>query len=368
MGYMERRIRRIYGKIEGKTPDAIVIQNSSAPYVDQTLFYITGLESGLFEGSTLFAYPDGKVVLYTSRLEEESARRRGSGKFEIEIYDNPADLRRLLLDAGSGLGRIGLNGRALNYRSYTKLRKALPGVIISDVSDAVASARAVKDDEEIERIRGAAESTCKVWETLPPMLENGVSEAEVAANICYGVMREGASLAFDPIVAFGAASAEPHYQGGGGRLRSGDLALFDFGARNRRYCADLSRTVVSGRPSAEQRRMYETVLEASRVGLDAIYEGAVAGEAHRLVSDVIDKRGFGGYFVHSTGHSLGMSVHDGQRIGESSNLVLEEGMVFTVEPGVYLPNFGGVRIEDDVVVRQHGCEILTSTGRDLLEV
>ncbi len=372
MNFTAQRIRKVFQRIgESNAVDAVLIQNATDPHVDQAFFYFTGLESGIFENCVFLAYPDGDAVLYTSSLEEESARK-GENRFKVVVFDDYADLENHLKEAMSGAERVGVNAQELTYRSFLRLKGGLQGVKFRDVSDAVAGARLVKDEEEILRLRKAADITSRIWEAVVPMLKAGISEDEVKAQICYLLMKEGASLSFDSIVAFGAASAEPHYHGvshsSRSRLKLGDFALFDFGGRYQRYCADMTRTLILGRASAEQRRMYEAVAEANRVGLDVVKAGVVAGDVHRQVSDVIDRMGFGGRFIHSTGHSLGLSVHDGARLGASSSLVLEEGMVFTVEPGVYIPGVGGVRIEDDVVVKRGGCEVLTSASREMVEL
>ncbi|MCL4436576.1 MAG: Xaa-Pro peptidase family protein [Thaumarchaeota archaeon] len=368
MSFTAQRIRKVFQKIgEDSAVDAVLIQNAIEPHVDQAFFYFTGLESGIFENCVFLAYPDGDAVLYTSSLEAESALE-GKNRFKVVVFDDYADLESRLKEATSGAERIGVNAQELTYRNLLRLKKGLRPVKFRDVSDAVAAARLVKDEDEILRLRKAAEITSRVWKEVVPMLRAGILEDEVKAQICYLLMKEGASLSFESIVAFGAESAEPHYLGGEGRLKRGDFALFDFGGRYQRYCADMTRTIVFGRASAEQRRMYEAVLEANREGLGAVKAGVTADDVHRQVSDVIDRAGFNGRFIHSTGHSLGLSVHDGARLGAYSKLVLEEGMVFTVEPGVYIPGVGGVRIEDDVVVKRGGCEVLTSAGRELMEL
>jgi Xaa-Pro dipeptidase len=367
MNFTASRTRRVFQKIKDETLDAVFIKNSTEPHIDLSFFYFTGLESGVFEDSIFLAYPNGEGTLYTSRLEEESAKE-GSSRFKTVVFEVSGDLERHLKEVGSNLDKIGVNSRELTYRDLLNLKRILPDVKIIDVSDALADARLVKDEEEISRLRRAAEITSRIWQTIPTILKEGITEGEVKAQICYQIQKDASTLAFEPIVSFGANTAEPHYQGGENRLKAGDFALFDFGARHRRYCADMTRTLVLGQASDEQKRMYEAVAEANLLGIESISAGAVAGEVHREVSSAIASKGFGGKFTHSTGHSIGLSVHDGAKINASSNLILEEGMVFTMEPGVYIPGFGGVRIEDDVVVCKGGCEILTSGGRELVEL
>lgn len=373
MRFTEQRVRRLFKKIEEdedvkEVPEVIIIKNAIAPHIDLTFFYLTGLESGVFEGCALAAYPDGEVVVYTSRLEEESAKK-GMDGFGIVTFKERPDLEERIGELGSHVKTVGVNSQELVYRDFLYLKGVLPDVNFVDVGKAIRKARLTKDEEEIRRIRMAAEMTSRVWQYIPEVLHEGVTEGEVRAHVTYQLQKAGASgLAFNPIVSFGANSAEPHYSGSEVELKRGDLAVIDFGAKYKRYCADMTRTVVFGRASDTQRKVYLTVLEANRIGIDSVAVGAASSEVDRKVSSFIDSKGFKGRFIHSTGHSLGLSEHDGGRLDSSSTFTLEEGMVFTVEPGIYIPGFGGVRIEDDVVVRRGGAEVLTSADRELLEV
>jgi len=371
MSFTAQRVRRIFEKIEEdvkNVPEVILIKNSTEPHIDLTFFYLSGLESGVFEGCALAAYPDGEVVVYTSRLEEESAKK-GSNGFKIVTFRDRSELGYHIRELGSKVKTVGVNSGELVYRDFLFLKDLLPDVNFVDVGRAVRMARLTKDEEEIRRIRVAAEISSKIWRYIPEFLREGVTEGEVRAHITYQLQKAGASsTAFNPIVSFGVNTAEPHYSEGDAELKRGDLVVVDFGAKYRRYCADMTRTVVFGRASNAQRRIYEVVLKANRLGVESIAAGVASSDVDRRVSSFIESCGFKGYITHSTGHALGLSVHDGGRLDSSSTLTLEEGMVFTVEPGVYIPGFGGVRIEDDVVVRRGGAEVLTSADRELLEV
>ena len=170
-------------------------------------------------------------------------------------------------------------------------------------------------------------------------------------------------------MAFGKNSAEPHYIAGNSKLARGDFVLMDFGAQYKRYRSDITRTYFCGEPSEKQRRMYEVVAEAQRRGLNAIRAGVKASEPHIAAAEYIDSTEFKGLFTHGLGHGLGLATHDGGGLNpRAENVVLEEGMVLTVEPGVYVPGLGGVRIEDDIVVRKDGPEILTGASRDIIVV
>jgi len=201
-------------------------------------------------------------------------------------------------------------------------------------------------------------------------IREGMIEYEVAAEMCYRMQKKGAvGPAFDTIVAFGRNSAEPHYHAGDAVLMKGEFVLLDFGALYRRYRSDITRTYFCGSLSEKHREMYETVAKAQSLGMEAIQVGEPASAPHNVVAEYIDSTKFKGLFTHGLGHGLGLATHDGGGLNpRAEDVIMEEGMVFTVEPGIYEPGFGGVRIEDDIVVRKGGPEILTSASRDIFEV
>ncbi len=181
-------------------------------------------------------------------------------------------------------------------------------------------------------------------------------------------MKNGAQdNAFTPIIAFGENSAEPHYFSGSRKLKKGDIVLMDFGARYKKYNSDMTRTYIFGRANEKTKRMYEVVLEAQRVGIESIKSGVKGSDVDKKAREYIDSTEFKGLLIHSLGHGVGLAVHDHPALSPNSNLVLENGMVVTVEPGVYVRGFGGVRIEDDVLVKGNG-EVLTPAPKDLIEI
>jgi Xaa-Pro dipeptidase len=237
------------------------------------------------------------------------------------------------------------------------------------VSKAIGRARMVKDPEEISRIRRACEIGSRTADQIPEFVRAGVLETDAAADINYRMMRMGASgPCFPTNASFGPATAEPHYSPGPRKLKKGQLALFDFGATYQRYVSDITRTFVCSTPTKKQKRMHEVVLEAQLAAIDAIRAGVSGKAVDKAARDVIDKSEFRGKFIHGTGHGLGLSVHDPGGMSRLRKQALEEGMVMTVEPGVYIKNLGGVRIEDDILVTKSGCRVLTSASKDLIEL
>jgi Xaa-Pro dipeptidase len=204
---------------------------------------------------------------------------------------------------------------------------------------------------------------------IPDMISEGMSEYELAAEINYSLQNLGAEKpAFDTISSFGKNTAEPHYNHGDIKLSEGNFILCDFGACLKKYNSDITRTFLFGRATNQQKEIYDTVLQAQQIAFDAIKPGVIAGDIHHAVSSFIDSTKFKGRFIHSTGHSLGLAVHDGPGFTPDNTMELQENMILTVEPGIYLPGFGGVRIEDDVLVKKDGIELLTKSPHLFIEI
>jgi Xaa-Pro dipeptidase len=364
---MKSRIRSIF-KRAPKTVDAIVLFNAEAPHMDMSFFYATDLvEGGLFEGGGAVIHRDGSCQVLSSLLEEQSARK--GREAEVLVFTTGKERTEHLKKSVGKAKTIGINAHELTYQNFLYLKKALPGRKFVDVTDAVMKARLYKDEVELERLRRACKLVSKVGDEIPKMLVPGMTEMELSAEINDRMQRYGASgPSFQTIVAFGENAAEPHYSPAERRLKKGDYVLCDFGAFYKMYASDITRTFVFGRATKEMRTVYEIVQEAQEVGFKMIHHGAKASDVHMAVEKVINSTKYKGRFIHSTGHSIGLAVHDGGRIAALSDTTLEETMAFTVEPGIYVPKWGGVRIEDDVVVTKTGCKMLTTAGRDLVEV
>ena len=227
-----------------------------------------------------------------------------------------------------------------------------------------------KDTAEIQAIKKACDIAVATAKEIPNMITPGMTENELAASINHSLQKQGADApAFETIASFGSHSAQPHYTHGETRLQHGDFILCDFGARYHHYHSDMTRTFVYGEASEKQKKMYSTVQHAQQKAFSLLKPGIFASEVHQQTKAFIDQTDFSGRFIHSTGHSLGLSVHDGGvGLQESCMIPLEENMVLTVEPGVYLPGYGGVRIEDDIIITNDSYELLTDVNRDLIEI
>ena len=367
---MKSRVEKVYRLLD-PAPDALVIANSVDPHLDQTFFYLFGVPSGLFEGSVAIAHPDGEIYLLTSPLEAESAQleAKRDPHVKVHVVDRGDRTEETVKRIVGGASSLAVHDHELTHEWFVRLEKLLPGVRWTDASDAIRKARVTKEPGEIARLRKAAEIGSAVGREIPSLLRPGMSELELAAEMEYRMNRLGANgRSFSTIVAFGAHSAEPHYQPGDTRLESGQSIVCDFGALSERYASDITRSFHFGRNDPEMQRVHETVERAQAAAFETIRPGVPAKEVHLAAERVINASPWKGRLTHGVGHSIGLAVHDGWAYHARAEDRLEEGMVFTVEPGIYLPGHGGVRIEDDVVVTRTGYEFLTTAPRGYLEV
>jgi Xaa-Pro dipeptidase len=360
------RIKRVFSIIDKKV-DIIIIKNSNEPFIDDNFFYFTGLQKGLFEDALAVLYPDGNIDIIITELESETAKKANA---DIFVYKDKNTYFNILKKCLSSNKNIGLNFNGISHKNFCNLKEMFPNKNFIDISQPIMKTRLIKDESEINLIKKACNITDKVFEKIPDYLHEGLYEFELAAEINYLMQKYGADKsAFETISSFGKNSAEPHYTHGDTKLKRNDFVLCDYGACFKKYNSDITRTLLYGKATDFQKKMYNTVFKANKIGLDMTKAGMKACEIHRAVNSFIDETEFKGRFIHSTGHSIGLSVHDSnERISNNSQLILEENMVFTIEPGIYIPDFGGVRIEDDILIKKDGIEILTKAPHELIEI
>ena len=237
------------------------------------------------------------------------------------------------------------------------------------VSGWVQELRMVKTETEIEHIRKAAQIGDQAFAELLPSIRSGMTEREIALELEFLMRKAGATgTSFDPIVASGPQSALPHARPGERILSHGDFVVFDFGCVVNGYCSDMTRTIVVGEPEEQHLLIYDLVYKAQVESLKAIKPGKTGAEIDAIARNTITEAGYGENFGHGLGHSVGLEIHESPRLSKTDQTVLKPGMIVTVEPGVYVPGFGGVRIEDLVVVTEEGYEVLTSTFKELYVV
>ncbi len=367
---MKARVEKVFRHLDPK-PDALLVANSVDPHLDQTFFYLFSVPSGLFEGSVAIAHPDGKLDVLTSPLEAESAHQAAKRDAHVTVHEvGRGDETEKLVKKLVGSARsLALNYREITHEWYSRFAQFLPEAKWSDASNAIRSARVTKDADEIALLRKAGEIGSAVGREIPSLLKSGMTELELAAEMEYRMNRLGAGgRSFSTIVAFGAHGAEPHYQPAATPLRSGDSIVCDFGAIYGRYASDITRSYHFGKRDEEMQRVHETVEKAQAAALAAVRPGVPGMEIHLAAQRVIDSSPWKGRLIHGVGHSIGLVVHDGWGYNSTVEDPLEEGMAITVEPGIYLPGHGGVRIEDDIVVTKNGFDFLTTAPRAYLEV
>jgi Xaa-Pro aminopeptidase len=265
--------------------------------------------------------------------------------------------------------RTGIEGDFISLSMYNKLKELLPDAIFKPLSGLVESLSVVKDGDEIGRIRKAVRIADKAFGEILGMLKPGVKEKDIALEIEYKMRAHGAENAsFETIVASGQRSAMPHGRASDKKIRKGEFVTIDFGCLYHGYASDITRTVVLGKASERQKKIYETVLIAQKAACKAVKPGMACSRLDGVARDIIMKAGYGDNFGHGLGHGIGLLVHDKPVLSPQSNDVLEPGMVITVEPGIYISNWGGVRIEDDVLVTANGGQILSKSPKELVEL
>lgn len=266
-----------------------------------------------------------------------------------------------------GIQRLGFERGRISFESYDFLKRQAKDVKLIPVSSAIEQIRMVKSPAEIGIIKAAVELNSAALDQALRAFRAGMTEIDLAAEIEYRMRQLGADgPSFETIVASGARSALPHAHPTAAPVDGNQLLLIDMGATVAGYASDMTRTLGAGPLPPKAKRIYKAVLESQLAALDAVKAGARSGAVDGAARNVLKKHGFEKFFVHSTGHGLGLEIHEMPRIGRTDPTVLKPGMAITIEPGVYLEGFGGVRIEDTVVVTEKGCRILTPTAKDLL--
>jgi Xaa-Pro dipeptidase len=331
-----------------------------------SIAYLTGFLTDPHERLMALVVRQQGAVLVVPGLEQESASQAARG-VTVEGWRDGEDPWRLVGGAlGALSGRLAVEKGHLTLRAWDRLQGEVRGELQSlDVAAEIRRMRARKRPEELASLERAARITGELTRRLLEAIRPGSSELEVASSIALLVAEAGASLSFETIVQSGPNSAQPHLRPGDRRLQEGDLLLVDWGAAQDGYKADISRMAVVGEPSQRQREVHAVVLAANRAGVAAVRSGVTAGSVDAAARRVIEEAGFGEYFIHRTGHGLGLEAHEDPSLDPGSGVVLEAGMVVTIEPGVYIPGWGGGRIEDDVVVEESGGRVLTGADRGL---
>jgi Xaa-Pro aminopeptidase len=352
--FPERRARLLPALQQGRVDGFLITALPNVRYL-----------SGFTGSNAALLITAGRAVLFTdprytsqAGIESDCEVKIGKGLLTKEVA---VLINRLRLKA------LAFEQNRISFEEHARLKAVLPKVRLKPFQGVVEALRMVKSDGEIGHIRTAVRLNSVALEQALQQFKPAMTEVDLAAEIEYRMRRLGADgTSFDTIVASGARSALPHAHPTDHPIRTDQLLLIDMGASVAGYASDMTRTYAVGKLDAKVKQMYRAVLESQLAAIDAVKPGATCAKVDRAAREVLRRSGLDKLFVHSTGHGLGLEIHEPPRIGRKEMTKLEAGMAITIEPGAYLEGVGGVRIEDTVIVTGNGCEILTPTGKELV--
>ncbi len=351
---MIERIERVRERVAQFGLDAILISSQTNI---RYLFNFTGSNAIALIASDLC------ILITDRRYADQAPLEVSNAEIVIARTDLFSELKKIT-EIRPGL-KLGVEATHLRLNEYHKLKKLLPKVKLMASERIVENIASIKDEDEISNIREAAKIVQSVFENVVMLVKQGLSELDVSAEISYQCMKDGSERdPFEPIVASGWRSALPHGISSPKKLEKGDLVIIDFGATVNGYIADFTRTVMIGEPNSKQKEMIEMVTMSLKSAELVAKPGLSAKALDMAARSFLNDNGYGKYFKHSLGHGIGLDVHELPRVGERSTDLLQAGNVITMEPGVYIPNLGGVRIEDDFLITETGVENLTPISRE----
>lgn len=328
--------------------------------------YISGFRGG--EG-TIYISGSRQVLITDSRYTEAAGKESTFTIMECNRQHSTTDILRELIEA-EDVKRLGYEDASMLCRTFSDYQKKLPMVQQwVPLGDEVRKLRQIKNEAELTCLRQAERIGDLAFSKILDVIRPGMTEKEVRMELEYQMMKYGADgTSFDTIVASGIHSSMPHAIPTDKKLEPGDFVTMDFGCRYQGYCSDMTRTIVVGKANDRQKEIYQLVLKANRVTESLLHAGMICREVDKIARDIITDAGYGDYFGHGLGHSVGLEIHESPACNMRDTTVLQPNMIMTVEPGVYLPGFGGVRIEDMVVITEHGYENLAHSSKELIEL
>lgn len=336
------------------------------------IYYLTGFFSNPHERfmALLVDGRTGMVSLFVPALDLELATEKSTVTDLIPVTDTDNPYEMLKDSIGTKIESAGIEKKAVSFYQIEQLVTCFPQVNFKDLEGFLGTLRLKKSSEDIQIVRRAVEVIEKVLQYGVDKFKVGMTELELTAELEYQMKVLGAERpAFSTIVLSGANSSLPHGTPGQKKIEHGGFLLFDMGVFVDGYCSDITRTFIVGEETEQQKQIYNTVLEANLRAIEAAKIGEPIGVVDRAARDYIESQGYGQYFVHRTGHGLGLEVHESPSIHSQNEMVMEPGLLFTIEPGIYLPGVGGVRIEDDVYLNEEGkLEVLTSYPKHLIRL
>ncbi|WP_066365722.1 M24 family metallopeptidase [Neobacillus fumarioli] len=349
------KLEKLRAAFEANGIDGILI---SRPFNRRYISNFTGTS-----GVVLISSDQAQFITDFRYIEQASKQCEG---FEIIKFSDtiPQEVARQVKKLG--IQKLGFEEDYISFASYKVYDKEIEAELVP-VSGVIEKLRLIKTDAEIKIIKEAADIADAAFKHILDFIRPGITELEVANELEFFMRKSGAvSSSFDTIVASGYRSALPHGVASEKVIEKGDMVTLDYGANYKGYVSDITRTIAVGEPDSKLKAIYEIVLEAQLRGMEGIKPGMTGKQADALTRDYISEKGYGEYFGHSTGHGIGLEVHEGPSLSMKSELVLEPGMIVTCEPGIYIPGLGGVRIEDDVLITKGHNEALTHSAKELI--
>ena len=337
------------------------------------VFYVSGFRSNPHERLLgVLVFQDAEPLMILPQMEVPDAKNAG-WDFDVVGHQDTDQPWQLLKQAIENKkitpSQIAIEKSHMTVERLEAIQELYPDVTFTRLDDQLNSMRVVKDANELAILREAAAYADYAIEVGVSEIAEGKTELEILMAIELALKKKGIShMSFDTMVLSGPKTASPHGKPGDRKIQKGDLVLFDLGVIYKGYCSDITRTVAFGEPSSKQKEVYETVRKAEQAAVDAVKPGVKAMELDKIARDIITEAGYGEFFTHRLGHGLGISVHEFPSVTGNNEMELIEGMVFTIEPGIYDPSITGVRIEDDVVVTKDGVEVLTKYPKELVIV
>lgn len=335
------------------------------------VFYVSGFRSNPHERLLgVLVFKDAEPLMILPQMEVPDAKNAGWNFSLVGHQDTDQPwllLKQAIENKGITPSQIAIEKSHVTVERLEAIQELYPDVTFTRLDDQLNSMRVVKDENELAILREAAAYADYAIEVGVSEIAEGKTELEILTAIELALKKKGIShMSFDTMVLSGPKTASPHGKPGDRKIQKGDLVLFDLGVIYKGYCSDITRTVAFGEPSDKQKEVYETVRKAEQAAVDAVKPGVKAMELDKIARDIITEAGYGEFFTHRLGHGLGISVHEFPSVTGNNEMALIEGMVFTIEPGIYDPSITGVRIEDDVVVTKNGVEVLTKYPKELV--
>lgn len=356
MNFFKKRVDKIKLSLSQNNLDGIITNNL------KNIRYMTG-----FSGSSAtciiidekeYFISDGRYKLQ-SKVEVKNMDKIIDNETHVNIIKKHKLIKKKI--------KLGFESNNISHSELQELKLIFPDVHWVPTKNIIQNISKIKDEQEIEYIRNAVEITDEVFDQIVPDIRIGLSEIEISAKISFALKILGADEdAFRPIVAAGPNSALPHAFPTSRKLQKGDFLILDFGAKYKGYHADMTRTIVIKECDEKQKEIYNIVYKSQRLGAESVIDNQKCKHVDGVSRDYIKDLGYGDNFIHNTGHGLGLEIHEDPRFSQFSEDKIYENYVMTVEPGIYIPNFGGVRIEDDIIVKKINSEILNKSTKELI--